>query len=57
MHDATDIDLATEGLPRERHLDAMADLMRALPCAVDLVRLEEAPPSLVARVRAEGEAL
>lgn len=53
----SDLDLATLGLPREAYFDALGELMRALPCDVDLVRLEEAPESLRDRVLAEGREL
>ncbi|MGM0575950.1 MAG: nucleotidyltransferase family protein [Myxococcota bacterium] len=53
----SDVDLATRGLPAEHYFDALADLMRLFGGPVDLVRLEEAPPSLVERVEAEGKAL
>ncbi|MFW6012110.1 MAG: nucleotidyltransferase family protein [bacterium] len=53
----SDLDLATRGLPREAYFDALGALMQALPCDVDLVRLEEAPESLRDRVRAEGRKL
>jgi predicted nucleotidyltransferase len=53
----SDLDLATQGLPREAYFDALGELMRVLPCDVDLVRLEEAPESLRERVRAEGREL
>ncbi len=57
IHEASDVDLAVEGLPADRLLDAAATMMRLFPCDVDLVRLEEAPPSLRDRVRVEGEVL
>ena len=53
----SDLDLATEGLPRGAYFDAYGALLRALPCEVDLVRLEEAPASLRERVRREGREL
>lgn len=53
----SDLDLATKGLPQEAYIDALGELMRVLPCDVDLVRLEEAPESLRERVRAEGREL
>ena len=54
---ASDLDLATRGLPGEAYFDALGELSRVLPCEVDLVRLEEAPESLLERVRAEGRRL
>lgn len=53
----SDLDLAVAGLPPERYFEALGELMRTLPCDVDLVRLEDAPESLRERVRAEGRAL
>lgn len=53
----SDLDLATRGLPRGLYFDALGELMRVLPCDVDLVRLEEAPESLRSRVRDEGREL
>jgi predicted nucleotidyltransferase len=53
----SDLDLAVEGLAREHHFAAMADLMAALGCTLDLVRIEEAPPSLAQRIAAEGRRL
>lgn len=54
---ASDLDLAVRGLPAARYFDALGALMRALPCDVDLVRLEEAPASLRERIQAEGRPL
>ena len=53
----SDVDLAVEGMPKEAHFDALADLMAVFGGPVDLVRLEDAPPSLVARIVAEGRRL
>lgn len=53
----SDLDLAATGLPRSAYFAALGELMRTLPCEVDLVRLEEAPESLRERVRAEGRGL
>jgi predicted nucleotidyltransferase len=50
----SDIDLAVEGLAAERYFSALADVMAAVVGPVDLVRLEEAPASLVDRIAAEG---
>jgi predicted nucleotidyltransferase len=54
---SSDLDLAALGLPPQAYFDALGELMRSLPCDVDLVRLEEAPESLRQRVRAEGREL
>lgn len=53
----SDLDLATRGLPGAAYFAALGELMRVLPCEVDLVRLEEAPGSLRERVLAEGREL
>jgi predicted nucleotidyltransferase len=53
----SDLDLAVVGLPPALYFDALGELMRTLPCDVDLVRLEDAPESLRERVRAEGRTL
>jgi predicted nucleotidyltransferase len=54
VHEASDIDLAVIGLPADRYLDALTELSRLAPCGVDLVRVEEAPASLVERIQREG---
>lgn len=54
---SSDLDLATRGLPGKLYFDALGELMRTLPCDVDLVRLEEAPESLRERVLSEGRKL
>jgi len=41
----------------DRSFKALADLMGISGGPVDLVRLEEAPPSLHERIQAEGEPL
>lgn len=51
---SSDIDLAVEGLAPQRYFAALADLMQLFDGRVDLVLLEEAPPTLVERVLAEG---
>lgn len=53
----SDVDLAVVGLPRAAYFDALAELMASVQAPVDLVRLEDAPRSLVARVHAEGRRL
>ncbi|MCB9727200.1 MAG: nucleotidyltransferase domain-containing protein [Deltaproteobacteria bacterium] len=57
VHEGSDVDLAVEGLPKLAYFDALAALMDAMETRVDLVRLEDAPPSLAARIEAEGEPL
>lgn len=56
-HDASDLDLATEGFPAAELLAAQGELLMAAPGRVDLVRIEEAPPALAARIRAQGRLL
>jgi len=50
---ARDIDLAVEGLPRERFFDFYGRLYFALPKPVDLVDLSQNPP-IAAIIRARG---
>jgi predicted nucleotidyltransferase len=57
VSEASDVDLAVEGLPGPRYYAALSDLMALLSCPVDLVRMEEAPESLRQRIAAEGEVL
>lgn len=51
----SDVDLAVEGLPPADYFPVLADLMALFDAPVDLVRLEEAPESLRARIQAEGQ--
>lgn len=53
----SDIDLAVEGLAPELHFTAMGRAWHAAGRPVDLVRLEDAPPALRARVLSDGEVL
>jgi predicted nucleotidyltransferase len=53
----SDVDLAVEGMPSSTYFSALADLMGIFGGPVDLVRLEEAVPSLRACIEAEGRAL
>jgi uncharacterized protein len=53
-HEASDIDLAVEGLPPDVYFDTLGALLMASPCGVDLVRLEEAPESLRRVIEATG---
>lgn len=55
--ETSDADLAVNGLTPERYFSALADLMELFRGPVDLVRVEEAPPSLAERIAAESEAL
>ncbi len=54
---SSDLDLAVSGLSRRDYFKALADLMALLEGPLDLVRLEEAPPSLRERIAAEGKPL
>jgi uncharacterized protein len=53
----SDIDLAVEGMGSVHYFDALAELMALFGVPVDLVRLEEAPPSLRACVEEGGRVL
>ena len=53
----SDVDLAVEGVSRERYFEALAALSEVVPADVDLVLLEEAPESLRALVESEGVTL
>jgi predicted nucleotidyltransferase len=55
--DRSDVDVAARGLATADYFAALADLMALFGGPVDLVRLEEAPPSLAARIAAEGRPL
>ena len=57
VHSQSDIDLAVEGLPARRLFAAQGELLLTSPTSVDLLRLEEAPAELAARVRSEGQLL
>jgi len=53
-HAASDVDLLVEGLPAEAWSTACALVETEVESPIDLVRVEEAAPELVARVRGEG---
>lgn len=53
-HAASDVDLLVEGLPAEAWSRACALAEGAMEAPVDLVRVEEAAPGLVARVLDQG---
>jgi predicted nucleotidyltransferase len=53
-HEATDVDLAVWGLSEEVARDVILDLEELVGAAVDLVPMESAPASLVARVARDG---
>lgn len=50
VHDCSDIDLATEGLPSFEYWAALADLGAIAPVPVDLVRIEDAAPAQLASI-------
>ncbi len=52
--DSSDVDLAVEGMPSASYFHALADLMSLFGVPVDLVRIEEAVPSLRAHIEEEG---
>lgn len=56
-HERSDLDLACWDLPADRYFDLLAELILRAPVPVDLVRLESAPPSLVAKVQQDGREL
>lgn len=53
----SDVDLAVEGMPSAPYFSALADLMGLFGGPVDLVRLEEAAPSLRSAIEQEGRPL
>lgn len=51
----SDLDFAVEGLAPEDHVRLLSALMEIIASReVDLVRIEEANPTLASRIRAEG---
>ncbi|MBM4379900.1 MAG: nucleotidyltransferase domain-containing protein [Deltaproteobacteria bacterium] len=54
VHPQSDVDLWVEGLDAVRQFEVVAAASARLGVQVDLVRAEEAPPSLRERVQAEG---
>jgi predicted nucleotidyltransferase len=57
LHAATDVDLAVWGLSERDVLDLALDLEDDLGASVDLVRVESAGPSLLARIARDGKEL
>jgi predicted nucleotidyltransferase len=55
--DRSDVDLAVCGIASSDYFAALAALMALFGGPVDLVRLEQAPPSLAERISREGQAL
>ncbi|CAN5535104.1 hypothetical protein BH20VER1_BH20VER1_32210 [soil metagenome] len=50
----SDLDLAVEGLPPERYLGALGELLMRLPLSLDLVEIERAAPALREQILADG---
>ncbi len=57
FHPRSDIDLVVEGLVPGDYFEALRDLWELLPpdLELDLIRLENAPPGLIRRVRGEAK--
>ncbi len=53
----SDVDLAVLGMPAAGYFSALADLMELFGGPVDLVRVEDAAPSLRAHIEEEGKTL
>jgi predicted nucleotidyltransferase len=53
----SDVDLAVEGMPSASYFEALAELMCLFGGPVDLVRIEDAAPSLRAYIEEEGRLL
>jgi predicted nucleotidyltransferase len=53
-HEASDVDLLVEGLPADAWSSALRLAELELQAPVDVVRVEDAAPGLVDRVRAHG---
>lgn len=48
---ASDVDIVVRGLPSERYFEALDVLEKELEVPVDLIREEEAPAGLIARIQ------
>ena len=57
LTERSDVDLAVEGLRHDGYFTAIADLTGLLDSPVDLVEIERATPSLLARLDLEGVVL
>jgi predicted nucleotidyltransferase len=57
VDERSDLDLAVEGISSQSYFNALSELLRNLGHAIDLVRVEEAPPMLLERIRLEGREL
>lgn len=55
--DRSDVDLAARGIAPAAYFAAVADMMALFEGPVDLVRLEDAPSSLIRRIAEEGQPL
>ena len=53
----SDVDLAVEGMPSAAYFQALAELMALFGGPVDLVRIEDAAPSLRAHIEEAGRPL
>lgn len=56
-HESSDVDLAVAGMPAVSYFRALADLMTLFGVPVDLVRVEEAVPSLRTHIEEDGQPL
>ena len=54
LTERSDVDLAVEGLRTDAYFTALADLTGLFDSPVDLVEIERATPSLLARLQYEG---
>jgi predicted nucleotidyltransferase len=50
----SDLDLATEGLPPERYLECLGELLMRLPVSIDLVEIERAPAAIRDTILQQG---
>lgn len=57
VHERSDIDLAVEGLAREREAALATELSRMTSIHLDFVRLEDVPSDFRARIAETGEVL
>jgi predicted nucleotidyltransferase len=57
VHARSDVDIAVRGLDSATFAEALGVMSRLVPAEFDLVRLEAAPPGLVARIVAEARRL
>jgi predicted nucleotidyltransferase len=54
FHEDSDVDLAAEGIPTEQRAEAWDRAIALARTSVDLVFVEEAPASLLERIRVDG---